>query len=156
MNALTPVGNVRPPTVPDAARQLVTFLVNEQIFGLNALRVRDVLREQPLTRIPLAKPEIAGLINLRGHIVTAIDVRSRLGVPAASPGDAKMCVVVEKGVDAFCLMVDGVGDVISVKESDIEPNPASLPPTWSQFSRGLFRMENKLLLLLDVDQLLSF
>lgn len=135
--------------------QLVTFIVADQLFGIPALKVRDVLRKQPLTRVPLARPEIAGAINLRGHIVTAISVHVRLDCPKPGPDARQMCVVVENKGEAFCLLVDSVGDVISVKSSDIEPNPGSLVPAWAQVSRGVYRTNDELLLLLDVDQLLA-
>ncbi len=136
--------------------QLVTFIVGSQLFGIPALRVRDVLRHQPLTRVPLARPEIAGAINLRGHIVTAIDIRARLGLSSREPDSSVMCVVVESGVESFCLLVDSVGDVISPKTSEIEPNPGSLQASWAHLARGVYRANDRLLLILDVDQLLAF
>jgi len=135
--------------------QFVTFTVDGQIFGIPALSVRDVLRHQPLTRVPLARPEIAGAINLRGHIVTAIEVRARLAAPARASDQQAMCVVVEDGDEAFCLLVDSVGDVITVRPSEIAPNPGSLPGVWSQMTRGVVRAGDRLLLLLDVGQLLA-
>lgn len=143
-------------TVSQSEEQLVTFTVDGQIFGIPALQVRDVLRFQPLTRVPLAPPQIAGTINLRGHIVTAINVRVRLGSPPPERAGDGMCVVVESGAEAYCLIVDSVGDVISVKDSDIEPNPGSLPDEWAQVSRGIYRSDNHLILLLDVTQLLTW
>lgn len=142
--------------VSSDTEQLVTFNVDGQIFGIPAFKVRDVLRQQPLTKVPLARPEIAGAINLRGHIVTAINVRARLGAKPLAADLQSMCVVVESGGDSFCLIVDSVGDVISIKTSEIEPNPGSLQASWAQMSRGIFRAENSLLLLLDIDQLLAF
>ncbi len=139
-----------------SSQQLVTFTVDGQTFGISALRVRDVLREQPLTIVPLARPEIAGTINLRGHIVTAINVRARLGTPPRQAGVPVRCVVVEAGGDSYCLIVDSVGDVISVNASEVEPNPGSLQPAWAQVARGVYRASDRLLLLLDVDQLLTF
>ena len=142
--------------VSGESEQLVTFNVDGQIFGIPAFKVRDVLRQQPLTKVPLARPEIAGAINLRGHIVTAINVRARLGAQAISADLQSMCVVVESGGDSFCLIVDSVGDVISIKTSEIEPNPGSLQASWAQMSRGVYRTNDHLLLLLDIDQLLAF
>lgn len=134
--------------------ELVTFYVDGQLFGISALRVRDVLRRQPLTRIPLASAEIAGAINLRGHIVPAIDLRARLKTPASELAAPRMCVVVEKGGDPFCLIVDAVGDVISVSLDDIEALPGSLPTVWAQVSKGICRLNAQLLLIVDIDQLL--
>lgn len=135
--------------------QLVTFVVDGQSFGISALKVRDVLRRQPLTKVPLAAPDIAGAINLRGHIVTAIDVRSRLGAKPRERDDATMCVVVEGADEWFCLIVDSVGDVITIADTSIEPTPASVPEVWAKMMRGVHRMPSHLLLLLDIDQLLS-
>lgn len=136
--------------------QLVTFKVDGQTFGIPALRVRDVLRFQPLTRVPLAPPQIAGTINLRGHIVTAINVRVRLGSSPASGDKQGMCVVVESRGESYCLIVDSVGDVISIKDTDIEPNPGSLSQEWAVVSRGIYRSDEGLTLLLDVDQMLTW
>ncbi len=136
-------------------QQLVTFVVDGQNFGISALKVRDVLRRQPLTRVPLAPPEIAGAINLRGHIVTAIDMRSRLGTAPRGRDETTMCVVVEGADEWFCLIVDAVGDVITIADSAIEPTPASVPDEWATMMRGVHRMPNCLLLLLDIEQLLS-
>lgn len=135
--------------------QLVTFGVGGQIFGLSALRVRDVLRQQPLTPIPLAKPEIAGAINLRGHIVPAIDMRARLWKDGAGTSERKMCVVVEKDGEPYCLIVDSVGDVLTVELANIESAPSSLPPEWAGVTRGLYRMGERLLLLIDEEALLK-
>lgn len=136
--------------------QLVTFFVGEQLFGISALLVRDILRRQPLTEIPLSPKEIAGTMNLRGHIVTAIDLGSRLELPQRSDKDSYMCVVVEEREDQFCLLVDSVGDVLNADSSDLETNPASLNGHWSELSRGVLRLEDHLLIVLDTDKLLSF
>jgi len=144
------------PAVSSDGEQLVTFAIQNQLFGIPALRVRDVLRRQPLTRIPLARPEVAGAINLRGHIVTAIDIRARLGAPQREPDAPVMCVVVESGVESFCLLVDSVGDVISTRASEVEPIPGSLQASWIHLVRGVYRSNDRLLLILDVDQLLAF
>ncbi len=138
------------------AEQLVTFRIDDQTFGIPALSVRDVLRRQSLTRVPLAAPEIAGAINLRGHIVTAINVRVRLGAAPAEMDAPQMCVVVENRGEAFCLLVDSVGDVIGVSEEQVQPNPASLPAAWAELSRGVYRLNDGLLLILNVDQLLKW
>lgn len=136
--------------------QLVTFVVEGQMFGIPAMKVRDVLRRQPLTRVPLAPKEVAGAINLRGHIVTAINVRARLDMLPAEPDAASMCVVIERKSEAFCLLVDSVGDVITVNADEVEPNPESLHPSWSQISRGVCRLNSRLMLLLDIDLLLTW
>jgi purine-binding chemotaxis protein CheW len=150
MNALMPARRADP-----LNGIMVTFYVDAQLFGIPALRVRDVLRRQPITRVPLAGPEIAGAINLRGHIVPAIDLRARLKTPRPEPGAMSMCVVVEKS-DPFCLIVDSVGDVITVDAEAIEPLPASLPPVWTSMCRGIHRLNDSLLLIVDIDALLTW
>ena len=142
-------------TSRDTSEQLVTFVVHGQHIGIPALKVRDVLRRQPLTKVPLARAEIAGAINLRGHIVTAIDVRARLGTPPRDAGESEMCVVVEALGEWFCLIVDSVGDVLTISSAEVEPNPASLPAAWAPMSRGIYRAKSHLLLLMNIEQLLA-
>ena len=136
--------------------ELVTFVIDGQMFGVSALKVRDVLRQQPLTAIPLAPPEIAGTMNLRGHIVTALNMRARLGLPAAAENQRTMCVVAEHGGDQFCLIVDAVGDVLSLPRAKIEANPAALGDTWADLCKGIYRLEDRLLLILNIPRLLVF
>ena len=137
------------------AEQFVTFRIGTQNFGIPALKVRGVLRQQPLTRVPLTSNFVSGAINLRGHIVIAVDVRARLEVPGAAAA-APMCVVVESRGEAVCLLVDAVGDVVTVEDRAVLPNPGSLPSNWAELSRGVHRQNDHLMLLLDVDQLLSW
>jgi CheY-like chemotaxis protein len=117
---------------PDAAasnednRVLVTLTVGEQLCGVPVLAVRDILGEQVITRIPLAPPEIAGSLNLRGRIVTAIDLRRRLRLPPAPPGQARMAVVAEQGGELYALLVDQVSEVLSLDASMFERNPPTL------------------------------
>lgn len=135
--------------------QLVTFRIGEQLFGIPALKVRDVLRTQPLTRVPLSPAAVSGSINLRGHIVTAIDVRVVLALGAAPADLCAMCIVVDIKGEPICLMVDAVGDVASINAADVEPNPGSLSPEWSAMSRGIARLRDGLLIILDVDKLVT-
>src|ERR1700757_3440355 len=146
---------------PDAAttnedtQVLVTLTVGEQLCGVPVLAVRDILGEQPITRIPLAPPEIAGSLNLRGRIVTAIDLRRRLGLPPAPPGQKRMSVVADQSGELYALLVDQVSEVMSLKASTFERNPPTLPPEWAQFSSGIYRLDNRLLVVLDVAKLLA-
>ncbi|MCB2108696.1 MAG: chemotaxis protein CheW [Rhodobacteraceae bacterium] len=135
--------------------QLVTITVGKQQFGVPAFRVREILRRQPLTTVPLAPAEISGVINLRGHIVVAIDVRQKLGFGARPEGDNVMCVVVDYKGESVCLLVDGVGDVVTIDGKNVEPNPASLQHSWVQLSRGICRTDKGLMILLQIDQLLA-
>ena len=139
----------------DEARVFVTLTVGDQLCGVPVLGVRDILAEQAITRIPLAPPEIAGSLNLRGRIVTAIDLRHRLGLPPVPPGTPRMSVVAEQGGELYALLVDQVAEVMSLKEAAFEPNPQTLAPAWAQFSAGIYRLDNRLLVVLDVARLLE-
>lgn len=134
----------------------VTMKVSDQLFGIPVLSVRDVLGQQRITKIPLAPKEVAGALNLRGRIVTAIDLRLRLGVPARDQGVKEMSVVVEHGAELYSLLVDSVGEVMGLNREWYERNPATLDPRWREVSSGIFRLDGKLLVVLDVDRVLDF
>ena len=119
------------------------------------LGVRDILGEHAITRIPLAPTEIAGSLNLRGRIVTAIDLRRRLRLPPAPAGQPRMSVVAEQGGELYALLVDQVSEVMSLKASAFEHNPPTLPAAWAQFSTGIYRLDGRLLVVLDVGKLLA-
>ena len=128
-----------------------------QMFGIPVLVVQDVLGPQKITRIPLAPPEVAGSLNLRGRIVTAIDVRMRLQLPKRAEGTAAgMSVVVDLGGELYSLRVDQVGEVLSLPAAKFERNPPTLNALWREFSAGIYRLEGKLLVILDVPRLLDF
>jgi purine-binding chemotaxis protein CheW len=139
----------------EEAQVLVTLSVADQLCGVPVLSVRDVLGGQSITRIPLAPPEIAGSLNLRGRIVTAIDLRRRLHLPPAPPGQKPMSVVTEQGGELYALLVDQVSEVMSLDPSTFERNPPTLPAEWAQFSSGIYRLEGRLLVVLDVSRLLA-
>lgn len=134
---------------------LVTFSVADQLCGIPVLGVRDVLGPQAITRIPLAPPEIAGSLNLRGRIVTAIDLRRRLGLAARPPNVSPMSVVVEQGGELYALLVDQVAEVMALPPDTFERNPPTLAATWKAVSTGIYRLEGQLLLQLDVARLLT-
>src|SRR5215472_6949510 len=117
----------------DEERMFVTLTVADQLCGVPVLSVRDILGEQAITRIPLAPPEIAGSLNLRGRIVTAVDLRERLHLPPPAA---------EQTGELYALLVDQVAEVMSLKASAFERNPPTLPPSWAQFSSGVYRLEN--------------
>src|SRR5271165_596912 len=134
----------------------VTMFIEGQMFGIPVLVVRDVLGPQKITRIPLAPPEVAGALNLRGRIVTAIDVRRRLDLPPRAANVAGMSVVVEHKGEPYSLMIDSVGEVLSVPFEAYERNPATLNARWREVSGGIYRLDGKLLVVLEVDLLLDF
>jgi purine-binding chemotaxis protein CheW len=134
---------------------LVTLTVGDQLCGVPVLAVRDILGEQVITRIPLAPPEIAGSLNLRGRIVTAIDLRRRLRLPPAPPGQPLMSIVAEQGGELYALLVDQVSEVLSLDVSMFERNPPTLQRSWAEFSTGIFRLDGRLLVVLDVSRLLA-
>ena len=145
----------RPHTAADEEQVFVTLTVGEQLCGVPVLLVRDILGDQKITRIPLAPPEIAGSLNLRGRIVTAIDLRRRLKLPPPPPGQKRMSVVTEQGGELYALLVDQVSEVFSLKSSAFERNPSTLEPSWAAFSTGIYRLGDRLLVVLDVKRLLA-
>jgi purine-binding chemotaxis protein CheW len=139
----------------EGSREYVTMTVVDQLFGIPVLTVQDVLGPQRITRIPLSPPEIAGALNLRGRIVTAIDVRRRLGLPPRSDETSSMSVVVDHKGELYSLIVDAVGEVMSLPADAYERNPATLDPRWREVSGGIYRLKGKLLVVLEVPRLLE-
>lgn len=133
----------------------VTLTVADQLCGVPVLGVRDILGEQTITRIPLAPPEIAGSLNLRGRIVTAIDLRRRLNLAPPPDGTKRMSVVAEQGGELYALLVDQVSEVMSLRANAFERNPPTLPPSWAAFSTGIYRLDGRLMVVLDVARLLD-
>jgi len=133
----------------------VTLTVAKQLCGVPVLSVRDVLGEQAITRIPLAPVEVAGSLNLRGRIVTAVDLRRRLRLPSAPPGTPRMSVVTEQGGELYALLVDQVSEVMSLRSSQFERTPPTLPGAWAAYSDGIYRLPGGLLVVLDVGRLLA-
>jgi purine-binding chemotaxis protein CheW len=143
-------------TVPQDNGEFVSITVAGQLFGIPVLQVQDVLGPQRITRIPLAPPEVAGSLNLRGRIVTAIDLRIRLRLPRLPEGQRGMSVVVDHGGELYSVMVDAVGEVLSLRAENAERNPATLDPVWRDVSGGIYRLDKSLLIVLDVARVLDF
>jgi purine-binding chemotaxis protein CheW len=139
----------------DGAATFVILTVADRLCGIPVLGVRDILGPQVISRIPLAAPEIAGSLNLRGRIVTAIDLRRRLGLPDAAPGAVRMSVIVEQGDELYALLVDQVSEVMTLPATAFEPAPPTLPPRWAAFSAGIWRLQDRLLVVLDTARLLA-
>jgi purine-binding chemotaxis protein CheW len=138
-----------------AAATFVTMTVRGQLCGIPVPSVRDIIVTQAMTRIPLAPPEIAGSLNLRGRIVTAIDLRRRLGLPPRTDGPPGMSVVVERQGELYSLVVDTVREVIAFDSHRLEPNPSTLGATWRDFSTGIYRLQADLLVVLNTERLLT-
>ncbi|WP_417317145.1 chemotaxis protein CheW [Emcibacter sp.] len=134
----------------------VTIRLAGQLCGIPVLTVHDVLSSQKITRIPLAPDSVAGVLNLRGRIVTAINLRKRLGLPEADDESQKMSVVVEYEGEPYSLLIDKIGDVLSLPEEAYERNPVTLDSCWQEVSGGIYRLENELLVILDVQKLLNY
>jgi len=139
-------------------QEFLTIMIADQRFGVPILQVQDVLGQQSVTRIPLAPPEVAGSLNLRGRIVTAIDVRTRLNIVQDSQNrdlESKMSVVVEHDQQLYSLIIDRVGDVMALRDDQFESNPPTMDTAWRDISAGIFRLHEELLVILDVPKLLE-
>ncbi|MCR9073670.1 MAG: chemotaxis protein CheW [Alphaproteobacteria bacterium] len=156
MNALTaqPSETGTAMTMADVV-QFVTVKVGKQSFGIPVLDVEDIIGPQPVTRVPLSLEVIRGSLNLRGRIVTAVDLRTRLSLPK-SDGDHHMNVVVEYKGDLYSLVVDEVGDVLNINGAAIDPHPATMSAKLREVSNGIHKLDGELLVLLDVSEVLTF
>lgn len=139
----------------DQAREVVSMIVGEQRVAIPVQRVQDVLGPQRLTSVPLGAAEIAGVLNLRGRIVTAIDLRRRLGMTPAVH-ESSMSVVVEHDGELYSLIIDQVGEVLEPPADRFETDLVPLTATWREMARGVYRLEDHLLILLDVAKILGF
>ena len=133
----------------------VTFFIKDQMFGIPVLKVRDILTVDRIAPIPLAPPEVEGSINLRGRIVTVIDVRQRLGWEKRAPDEQSMGVTVEQSQELYTLLVDRVGDVVSLSTDLYDENPSTLDTLWREFALGVYRLDGPLMVVLDVEHFLE-
>lgn len=137
-------------------REYVSFRVAGQTFGVCVSEIHDVFRPSRITPVPLACAEIAGVLNLRGRIVTAIEVRSRLGLqPRETADQASLAIGVERNGESFGLIIDEIGEVIPLDDENCEANPANLDAVWASVSRGVHRLDDQLLVIMDINRLLS-
>jgi purine-binding chemotaxis protein CheW len=139
-----------------AYEEFVTVTVGNQMFGLPIDRVHDVFIASSLTTVPLAPREIVGLLNLRGRVVTAMCLRRRLGLPDREQRGQEMAVGLERQGESYGLLVDAVGEVMKLSGETHEPSPVHMDQAWVKLSRGVHRLEDKLLIILDVDAVLAF
>jgi purine-binding chemotaxis protein CheW len=137
-------------------REFVTFTIGDRLFGAPVSDVHDVFALTTLTPVPLSRPDIAGLLNLRGRIVTVMDARRRLGLPARQR-DAKGLITIglDRDGESYGLVVDSVGEVLRLRQDQFEENPVNLDPAWREVSRGVYRLDAGLLIELDINRMLD-
>jgi purine-binding chemotaxis protein CheW len=135
--------------------QFSTFTVADHLFGIEVLRVQEVIRHLDMTPVPLAPGEISGQINLRGQIVTAIDMRRKLELPDRTEGKLPMNVVVRSEESSVSLLVDAIGDVIEVAQDAFERPPETLDGVARRLIRGAYKLDGRLLLVLDIERVLA-
>jgi purine-binding chemotaxis protein CheW len=135
--------------------EYVTAMIGGQLFGLPIARVQDVFVPDRMTQVPLSPPEIAGILNLRGRIVTVIDMRCRLGVPQQKSEQPPMAVGIECRGESYGLLIDDIGEVMTLPDSMRENNPVNLDARLAQVSRGVIRLDAQLMVVLDIDRVLQ-
>lgn len=135
-----------------AERQFCTFYIDGHYVGIDVVEVQEVIRYQEMTNVPLAPREISGLINLRGQIVTALDLRRRLDMPDRPAGQLPMNVVVRTAEGSVSLLVDEIGDVLDVDDRAFERPPETLDPGIRKLVRGAYKLDGTLLLVLETER----
>ena len=135
--------------------EYVTAMIGGQLFGLPIARVQDVFIPERLTRVPLASPDVAGVLNLRGRIVTVVNMRARLGLPKNDDGKPAMAVGVDLRGESYGLLIDSVGEVLKLADDSREVNPVNLDPRLTKMAAGIHRLDGQLMVVLDVDRVLE-
>lgn len=144
------------PKLTSRQMEFVTVTVAGQLLGLPISRVHDVFVVSEMTTVPLAQGEIAGLLNLRGRVVTAVSLRRRLGLNDTAGAERRMAVGLENQGEAYGLLVDEVGEVLKLDPDEMQPNPVHMDRGWVGLSQGVHQLRDKLLIVLDVDAVLAF
>jgi purine-binding chemotaxis protein CheW len=142
-------------SVEGAVTEYVTTMIGDQLFGLPISRVQDVFMPERLTRVPLSSSDVAGELNLRGRIVTAIDMRARLGLPKSESGRPPMAVGVDLRGESYGLLIDQIGEVLKLSDDSREENPVNLDPRMAKMAAGVHRLDGQLMVVLDVDRVLE-
>ena len=135
--------------------EFVTVTISNHLFGLPISRVQDVFVPERLTRVPLAPPDVAGILNLRGRVTTVIEMRSRLDLGTRQPGQPVMAIGIEFKGESYGLLVDSVGEVMQLQGGTREANPSNLDPRLARVASGVYRLEGQLMIVLDVDRVLD-
>lgn len=138
-----------------AKQQFATFFLDGLFFGIPVEKVQEVLGFHQMTRVPLAPPVVRGLINLRGQIVTALDLRLRLDLRERPPGDHPMNIVVRTADGAVSLLVDEIGDVVEVEEATFERPPDTLTSSARNLIEGVHKLSDRLMHVLDTDRVVN-
>jgi purine-binding chemotaxis protein CheW len=141
-------------SLDDSTVEFVTVRIAGQLFGLPIHEVEDVFVPQNITSVPLSTHEVAGVLNLRGRIVTAINMRERLQLEPLAAGESSMAVGIEHNGESYGLVIDTVGEVLRLKEDGVEPNPTNLNPNWTSVSAGVYQLDGELMVVLDVARVL--
>lgn len=136
-------------------KQCCTFFLDGLFFGVGVQKVQEVIRFQEMTRVPQAPPVVGGLINLRGQIVTALDLRRRLELREREAGQRPMNVVVRTDDGVVSLLVDEIGDVVEVDQESFEPPPETLRGVARELVLGVYKLKDRLLLLLDTERVVN-
>ncbi|HEY0220289.1 MAG TPA: chemotaxis protein CheW [Afipia sp.] len=147
--------NLENENVDTGVTEYVTAMIGGQLFGMPISRVQDVFMPERMTRVPLASDDVAGVLNLRGRIVTAIDMRARLGLPKSDEGRPPMAVGVDRRGESYGLLIDSIGEVLKLADDSREMNPVNLDPRMAKVAGGVHRLEGQLLVVLDVDRVLE-
>jgi purine-binding chemotaxis protein CheW len=140
---------------PGRQNQFVTFEVGGHLFGVEALNVLEVFGRQVITEVPLSPPAVAGLTNLRGEVVTVLDLRHRLGLGRRPAGAQPVSVIVASEDGAVSLLVDNVGDVVDVPEGSFEETPSTMTRGLRELIQGAYKLSETLLLSLDVGRVVD-
>lgn len=139
----------------DGVTEYVTVTIGEQLFGLPIAQVQDVFIPGRMTPVPLAPPEIAGVLNLRGRIITAVDMRARLGLAKRDDAEESMAVGIEYGGESYGLIIDAVGEVLKLDRQEMVPPPVNLDVRLARVAAGVYRLSTELLVILNVARLLD-
>ena len=139
----------------DHSTQFCTFYSNGHFFGVEVSSVQEVIRYHEMTHVPLASSTIGGLINLRGQIVTAFDLRDRMGFPPRGEGELPMNVVLRTEDGPVSLLVDEIGDVLDVGSDQFEPPPTTLSDAAKRLIRGAYKLPDRLLLILATEEVID-
>lgn len=135
--------------------QIVSFKLADEEYGLDIMKVQEIILIGQITQMPQAPDFVRGLINLRGHVIPIIDLRTRFGLPPVEKSESQRIIVVNVGRKTIGIVVDEVDQVLRVKSEDIEPPPTSIKGIDHDFICGLVKRDEKLVILLDIEHLLT-